>query len=29
MAKYTLTTGGGYFFVPPPGDAWLNALTES
>ncbi|WP_442804315.1 Dyp-type peroxidase [Streptomyces luteogriseus] len=28
MAKYTLTTGGGYFFVPPPGDAWLHALTE-
>lgn len=29
MAKYTLTTGGGYFFVPPPGEAWLRALTES
>jgi deferrochelatase/peroxidase EfeB len=29
MAKYTLTTGGGYFFVPPPGDAWLHALTKS
>jgi deferrochelatase/peroxidase EfeB len=29
MAKYTLTTGGGYFFVPPPGEAWLSALTES
>ncbi|MBX9363942.1 Dyp-type peroxidase [Streptomyces sp. WAC04114] len=28
MAKYTLTTGGGYFFVPPPGDAWLHALTK-
>ncbi|MFC9680449.1 Dyp-type peroxidase [Streptomyces sp. NPDC056948] len=28
MAKYTLTTGGGYFFVPPPGDGWLQALTE-
>jgi deferrochelatase/peroxidase EfeB len=28
MAKYTLTTGGGYFFVPPPGDGWLHALTE-
>ncbi|MFE9776384.1 Dyp-type peroxidase [Streptomyces sp. NPDC005931] len=27
MAKYTLTIGGGYFFVPPPGDAWLRALT--
>ncbi|MER8029578.1 Dyp-type peroxidase [Streptomyces bauhiniae] len=25
MAKYTLTTGGGYFFVPPPGDNWLDA----
>ncbi|MFI7019901.1 Dyp-type peroxidase [Streptomyces sp. NPDC050164] len=29
MAKYTLTTGGGYFFVPPPGDAWLHALEEN
>lgn len=29
MAKYTLTTGGGYFFVPPPGDTWLRAITES
>ncbi|MGW2240685.1 Dyp-type peroxidase [Streptomyces sp. NPDC001759] len=27
MAKYTLTIGGGYFFVPPPGDSWLDALT--
>ncbi|MGW1894196.1 Dyp-type peroxidase [Streptomyces sp. NPDC002004] len=27
MAKYTLTTGGGYFFVPPSGDAWLHAMT--
>lgn len=27
MAKYTLTFGGGYFFVPPPGDTWLEALT--
>lgn len=26
MAKYILTVGGGYFFVPPPGDAWLNVL---
>ncbi|WP_406730101.1 Dyp-type peroxidase [Streptomyces sp. NBC_01794] len=26
MAKYQLTTGGGYFFVPPPGDAWIEAL---
>lgn len=28
LAKYVLTTGGGYFFVPPPGDAWLNALGD-
>lgn len=27
MAKYTLTVGGGYFFVPPPGDDWLNVLA--
>jgi deferrochelatase/peroxidase EfeB len=27
MAKYTLTIGGGYFFVPPPGDGWLNAMA--
>lgn len=27
MAKYTLTVGGGYFFVPPPGDGWLHALA--
>ncbi|NEB05194.1 Dyp-type peroxidase [Streptomyces sp. SID13726] len=27
MAKYALTVGGGYFFVPPPGDSWLDALT--
>lgn len=27
MAKYTLTVGGGYFFVPPPGSGWLNTLT--
>lgn len=25
MAKYMLTTGGGYFFVPPPGDQWIDA----
>ncbi|MFE9573717.1 Dyp-type peroxidase [Streptomyces sp. NPDC006692] len=25
MAKYVLTTGGGYFFVPPAGDAWIDA----
>ncbi|WP_460086239.1 Dyp-type peroxidase [Streptomyces variabilis] len=29
MAKYTLTIGGGYFFVPPLGDAWLQALTRA
>lgn len=27
LAKYVLTTGGGYFFVPPPGDVWLDALS--
>lgn len=27
LAKYVLTTGGGYFFVPPPGDAWVDALS--
>ena len=27
MTKYTLTVGGGYFFVPPPGSGWLNALA--
>ncbi|MDV9197062.1 Dyp-type peroxidase [Streptomyces sp. Wh19] len=26
MAKYILTTGGGYFFVPPPGDGWIDGL---
>lgn len=26
MAKYLLTVGGGYFFVPPPGDTWLDVL---
>ncbi|MFE3522395.1 Dyp-type peroxidase [Streptomyces sp. NPDC059161] len=25
MAKYILTTGGGYFFVPPANDAWIDA----
>ncbi|MFE6022749.1 Dyp-type peroxidase [Streptomyces sp. NPDC056441] len=29
MAKYMLTTGGGYFFVPPPGDTWIDALFRS
>ncbi|MGW2722392.1 Dyp-type peroxidase [Streptomyces sp. NPDC001492] len=27
MAKYTLTVGGGYFLVPPSGDAWLDAVA--
>ncbi|MFI8437395.1 Dyp-type peroxidase [Streptomyces sp. NPDC079020] len=26
MAKYLLTIGGGYFFVPPHGDGWVDAL---
>lgn len=26
MAKYLLTVGGGYFFVPPSGDGWIGAL---
>lgn len=26
MAKYMLTFGGGYFFVPPAGDAWVGEL---
>lgn len=25
MAKYLLTTGGGYYFVPPTGDAWISS----
>ncbi|MFF8557213.1 Dyp-type peroxidase [Streptomyces sp. NPDC015501] len=29
LAKYVLTTGGGYFFVPPPGDGWTEALLRS
>jgi deferrochelatase/peroxidase EfeB len=28
LAKYVLTTGGGYFFVPPPGDGWTEALLR-
>ncbi len=27
MAKYLLTIGGGYFFVPPSGDEWINAVS--
>lgn len=27
MAKYMLTTGGGYYFVPPAGDAWLDVVA--
>ncbi|MFJ3505606.1 Dyp-type peroxidase [Streptomyces sp. NPDC090135] len=27
MAKYALTIGGGYFFVPAPGPRWLEALA--
>ncbi|WP_405418311.1 Dyp-type peroxidase [Streptomyces microflavus] len=29
LAQYVLTTGGGYFFVPPPGDSWAEALLSS
>ncbi|WP_256095519.1 Dyp-type peroxidase [Streptomyces sp. EN23] len=29
MAPYLMTVGGGYFFVPPPGDAWAEALSAS
>ncbi|MBK3583673.1 Dyp-type peroxidase [Streptomyces microflavus] len=29
LAQYVLTTGGGYFFVPPPGDSWTEALLPS
>jgi deferrochelatase/peroxidase EfeB len=29
MAPYLMTVGGGYFFVPPPGDAWVDALPAS
>ncbi|MEV6727099.1 Dyp-type peroxidase [Streptomyces xanthochromogenes] len=25
MAKYILTKGGGYFFLPPPGEEWIAA----
>ncbi|MGV9558729.1 Dyp-type peroxidase, partial [Streptomyces sp. NPDC003522] len=27
MARYVLTVGGGYFFVPPPGGNWLGILA--
>lgn len=27
MAPYLLTTGGGYFFMPPVGDTWIEALA--
>ncbi|MFC7814366.1 Dyp-type peroxidase [Streptomyces sp. NPDC057367] len=27
MAKYLLATGGGYFFVPPPEDEWIRAIS--
>ncbi|GAA4027011.1 Dyp-type peroxidase [Streptomyces plumbiresistens] len=27
LSKYALTTGGGYFFIPPPGNAWLTARS--
>lgn len=29
MAKYMLTTGGGYFYVPPPGDSWIDRVFRS
>ncbi|SCD31531.1 deferrochelatase/peroxidase EfeB [Streptomyces sp. ScaeMP-e83] len=28
LAKYVLTTGGGYFFVPPPGEGWTEAFLR-
>lgn len=28
MATYMLTVGGGYFFIPPPGDTWVDALSR-
>ncbi|MFK4148205.1 Dyp-type peroxidase [Streptomyces sp. NPDC004065] len=27
LAKYALTVGGGYFFVPPTGEHWIRAVT--
>ncbi|MFD5536317.1 hypothetical protein ACFWIJ_00285 [Streptomyces sp. NPDC127079] len=29
VTKYSLTVGGAYYFVPPPGTAWLGTLTEA
>ncbi|MFI8105543.1 Dyp-type peroxidase [Streptomyces sp. NPDC086023] len=29
MAKYTLTVGGGYFFVPPAGDEWVRRVFSA
>ncbi|WP_443050903.1 Dyp-type peroxidase [Streptomyces sp. H27-D2] len=28
LAQYVLTVGGGYFFVPPAGEAWLRELIR-
>ncbi|KNB53391.1 Dyp-type peroxidase [Streptomyces caatingaensis] len=28
LGRYILTFGGGYFFVPPPGDAWIDAVSR-
>ncbi|MFF4160311.1 Dyp-type peroxidase [Streptomyces sp. NPDC001678] len=28
LAKYVLTVGGGYFFVPPNGHAWTDVLAR-
>ncbi|MCT6781488.1 Dyp-type peroxidase [Streptomyces sp. CS7] len=29
LAKYILTIGGGYFFVPPPGNGWIESLSHT
>lgn len=29
LAPYTLTVGGGYYFVPPPHTGWLRRLEEA
>ncbi|MFJ5049745.1 Dyp-type peroxidase [Streptomyces sp. NPDC088719] len=29
LSMYVLTTSGGYFFVPPPGDGWAEAFLRS